>query len=232
MIGRDRRIVVAGLIACVLLLAAAASAMTGLGDGGVVLRRIEGLRALGVTGGLVFVALQMLTAVVGFLPASLLGIAAGAIYGVGLGFGLAAAGLMLGAAIAFGLARTGLRPAIGRLMARRTSLDRLDMAVGHEGWRFVLLLRISPIMPFSLTSYALGLSAVSARDYALGTFAALPALLAYVSLGAVGTGGLRAAGGTGSVHAVLILAGVAATLLLGLQVIRLMIGLRRPVSQP
>jgi len=229
-IGQERRIVAAALIAVMLVLFAASGVVAGSGDGGFVLRRIEELRALGVIGGLVFVALQMLTAVVGFLPASLLGIAAGAIYGIGLGFGLATAGLLLGAGIAFGLARTALRPTIGHLLARRDAFDRLDVAVGHEGWRLVLLLRISPIMPFSLTSYALGLSAVSVRDYAVGTIAALPALLAYVCLGAVGTSGLQAARGVGSVNVVLVLAGVAATLLLGLQLIRMMIGLRQPVS--
>jgi hypothetical protein len=38
-------------------------------------------------------------------------------------------------------------------------------------------------MPFVATSYLLGLSAISLRDYMLGTLAALPALLGYVSLG-------------------------------------------------
>jgi len=38
-------------------------------------------------------------------------------------------------------------------------------------------------MPFVATSYLLGLSAISLRDYMLGILAALPALLGYVSLG-------------------------------------------------
>jgi hypothetical protein len=38
--------------------------------------------------------------------------------------------------------------------------------------------------PFVAASYLLGLAAISLRDYMLGTLAALPALLLYVSLGA------------------------------------------------
>jgi uncharacterized membrane protein YdjX (TVP38/TMEM64 family) len=44
-------------------------------------------------------------------------------------------------------------------------------------------------------SYLLGLSAVSLRDYMLGTLAALPALLGYVSLGALARAGLLASTG-------------------------------------
>jgi uncharacterized membrane protein YdjX (TVP38/TMEM64 family) len=44
------------------------------------------------------------------------------------------------------------------------------------------------LMPFVATSYLLGLSAISLRDYMLGILAALPALLGYVLLGYVSLG--------------------------------------------
>ena len=50
-------------------------------------------------------------------------------------------------------------------------------------------------MPFVATSYLLGLSAISLRDYMLGTLAALPALLGYVSLGAFSRAGVSASTG-------------------------------------
>jgi hypothetical protein len=50
-------------------------------------------------------------------------------------------------------------------------------------------------MPFVATSDLLGLSAISLRDYMLGTLAALPALLGYVSLGAFAGAGLSASTG-------------------------------------
>ena len=49
------------------------------------------------------------------LPASVLGIAAGALFGVAAGFAAAALGTMVGALLAFGLARSLFRPLIARL---------------------------------------------------------------------------------------------------------------------
>lgn len=190
---------------------------------GVVLSALDRLRELGWRGWLVFVAIQATVALIGFLPASFLGLAAGAIYGVWLGFGLAAAGIMIGAIIAFGIARSALRPSIAHLIDGRPALFRFDAALAREGWRLVLLMRVSPAMPFSLTSYALGLSAVGLRDYALGTLASLPALLLYVILGTFGTNAVAAArGGAATPHLALVGIGVIATVLLMLKIGRLL----------
>lgn len=157
---------------------------TGVADA--VLRALDGLRRSGPLGWLGFVVLQALVALVGFLPASLLGLAAGAIYGVAGGFALSALGVMLGAIGTFALARSMLRGLILQLVSRRASFRRLDSALAGNGWQLVLLMRISPVMPFSLTSFALGLSGIAPRTYLLGTLASLPALLLYVVLGTLG----------------------------------------------
>ena len=68
-------------------------------------------------------------------------------------------------------------------------------------------------MPFVATSYLLGLSAISLRDYMLGTLAALPALLGYVSLGAFARAGLSASTGAAPFQWALLAAGFAATAL-------------------
>lgn len=201
---------------------------------GTVLSALDRLRELGWRGWVIFVAMQAAVALVGFLPASFLGLAAGAIYGAWLGFGLAATGIMIGATVAFGLARSALRPSIVRLIDGRPALFRLDAALAREGWRLVLLMRVSPAMPFSLTSYALGLSAVRLRDYMLGTLASLPALLLYVTLGTFGTNAVAAArGGAATSHLALIGVGLIATVLLILKIGRLLtIALKgRPSSE-
>ncbi len=134
--------------------------------------------------GLVIVFLaQIVIAASGVLPASLLGIAAGALYGVAVGFAVAAGGTLAGAVLAFGLARSLLRPLVARLLSRRPRLNRLDSVLAEDGWKLVFLLRISPVMPFAVTSYALGLSAVRFRPYLLGTIASLLPLLAFVVMG-------------------------------------------------
>ena len=175
------------------------------------------LRAFGAIGWLVFIGLQLLVAVAGFLPASLLGLAAGAVYGVAFGFSLAATGVLLGAEISFILTRSGLRSMLISLFENSPALQQFDTALAQQGWRLVLLLRASPVMPFSLTSFALGLSGVNHRAYTLGTIGSLPALLLYVILGDLGAEGVVAAHhGTGIWHFLLLGLGIATTLLLAI----------------
>jgi uncharacterized membrane protein YdjX (TVP38/TMEM64 family) len=153
---------------------------------------VEFLRSAGTAGPAVFTALQVLVAVVGAVPASLLGVAAGLVYGPMLGFALAALGNLLGAVIAFALSRYLLRSAIERLLARYGQLRELDASVSQDGWKLICLLRLSPVMPFSATSYLLGLSGVSFPHYLIGTLASLPALFGYVCLGTFTDAGLSA----------------------------------------
>lgn len=117
------------------------------------------------------------------LPASLIGIVSGSIYGMGMGFGIATLATILGAWVSFALSRSLFRDVFERLFTRRAGFRYLGDEMARGGWRFVCLLRMSPIMPFALTSYALGLSGIRARDYMLGTIASLPALFGYVCVG-------------------------------------------------
>lgn len=135
---------------------------------------------------LAFCGGQILIAACGILPASLMAMAAGAGFGMARGLAMSAACTMLGGWLAFSLSRSMLRPWIARLIGRHGASARFDDAIASEGWRFVCLLRISPVMPFAATSYGLGLTRIGQRAYLLGTLASLPALIAYVALGAFG----------------------------------------------
>jgi uncharacterized membrane protein YdjX (TVP38/TMEM64 family) len=137
-----------------------------------------------------FLLLQTLIVISGIMPASFVGIAAGALFGLGVGFGLAASSTIIGAVIAFALARSIFRPWVEILLRRRRMLQALDIALGQDGWRSIVLLRLSPVMPFALTSYALGLTAITCRNYLLGSAAALPSLFGFVLLGHFGDRGL------------------------------------------
>jgi uncharacterized membrane protein YdjX (TVP38/TMEM64 family) len=149
----------------------------------------------GPVGWALFTLAQTAVAMAGVVPASLMGIAAGAVYGVWQGSLMAGVGTILGGLFAFMLARSLLRPWVERLLAARADgrLVGLEAAVMRDGWRFVCLLRISPIMPFAMTSYALGLTRIAELDYFLGTLAALPALVGYVAIGALTNHGIHAA---------------------------------------
>ncbi len=170
---------------------------------------------------LIAFAIQLLAALCGVLPASIPAIAAGLLYGVPQGFALAAAAVLLGAILAFGASRSVFRPWVMRAIARSPRAQRLDAAVAREGWRLVCLLRISPVMPFALTSYALGLTSLSTATYMLGTLMSLPPLLGYVALGRLARRGFSLFGTTQPASAsgrlldlALVGLGVAGTLLL------------------
>jgi uncharacterized membrane protein YdjX (TVP38/TMEM64 family) len=173
------------------------------------------VRELGVRGAVLFAMVQVLVAVSGILPASLLGVGAGAIYGLVPGFLLAAASTLAGALLSFFLSRSLFRGAVERLATRRPRLRNLDARIARDGWKLVCLLRVSPIMPFSATSIALGLSAVGLRDYAIGTLASLPALCGYVFIGTLADTSLSAwATGASPIRWALLGIGGLATLLL------------------
>ncbi len=153
------------------------------------------LRGMGPRGWLAVAAAQVIVAASGILPASLIGVAAGAVFGLPIGFLVASVSTMLGALLAFALSRSMFRPVIARRLCRSPRLAQLDQAVGRDGWKLVLLLRLSPVMPFAATSYLLGLSAVTRRNYLLGTLGSLPALAGYVFVGTLTDAGLDALNG-------------------------------------
>jgi uncharacterized membrane protein YdjX (TVP38/TMEM64 family) len=171
------------------------------------------LRHAGPEGWALFTALVVLAALIGIVPGALVGVAAGAVFGITRGFTFSAIGIMAGAGFAFALSRSTLRPYIGAALRQHGALARLDGIIARDGWRLVALLRVSPVMPFSLTSYALGFSGITLRDYLLGTLASLPALLGYVVIGALGGWGARLAPGPQrEIHYALLALGLAATL--------------------
>lgn len=138
----------------------------------------------GAVGLFVFVAGYALATVLA-VPGSILTLAAGAIFGIGQGTALVFAGAMLGSTAAFLIARYLARPMVERRVASDPRFQRIDRAVAGQGWKIVGLLRLSPLLPFNLLNYSLGLTGVSLRDYVIGGFGMLPGTLLYVYSGKV-----------------------------------------------
>ena len=131
-------------------------------------------------------ALFMLTyavSVVALVPASILTLAAGAIFGLAWGTLYAFVAATLGALAAFVVARHFARGLVERRLAGTPRFAAIDRAVGDQGLRIVALLRLSPVFPFTLLNYVLGLTRVSFRDYALASPGMLPGTLLYVYYG-------------------------------------------------
>jgi uncharacterized membrane protein YdjX (TVP38/TMEM64 family) len=134
----------------------------------------------------------------------------------GVAFGLYAVALVLpssltAAVVAFVVARHFARERVAPMIERRARLAAVDRAIAENGLKAVILLRLSPLLPFGLKSYLLSLSHVGLRDYTLGTaIGILPGATLYVSFGAAGR--VAATGGPQSVAEwAMLVVGLAAT---------------------
>lgn len=139
---------------------------------------------LGVVGGLAFIAIYMV-ATVAFLPGSILTLGAGVIFGVGMGSIYVFVGATLGAIAAFLVGRYLARDWVSRKIEGNASFSAIDQAVAKEGFKIVLLTRLSPVFPFNLLNYAFGLTGVSLKNYALGSVGMIPGTIMYVYLGSL-----------------------------------------------
>jgi uncharacterized membrane protein YdjX (TVP38/TMEM64 family) len=151
---------------------------------GQVLAFAQWVKTLGALGPLVFIAGYAL-AVVGFVPASLLTIGAGTIFGVAAGTAWVFIAASLGACAAFALARTIARGAIEKRILANPRFAAIDRAIAADGRKIAFLLRLSPVIPFTLLNYALGLTRIRFADYALACIAMLPGTLLYVYIGSL-----------------------------------------------
>jgi uncharacterized membrane protein YdjX (TVP38/TMEM64 family) len=138
-----------------------------------------------VAAGALFVAGYVLAAAL-VVPGSILTLLAGYLFGLPLGVALTSAGSVLGAAAAFVVGRFVARDWVERRIAKWPRFRALDAATRHDGFAIVLLARLSPLIPYNLLNYVLGLTAARFRDYLLATWLGmLPATVVYVYAGSL-----------------------------------------------
>ncbi len=185
---------------------------------------LEWTQGLGFWGPLVVAGFYVLAAVL-FLPGSVLTLGAGFLFGVPTGLLTVWIGANLGAFAAFLVGRTIARDWVARKVGKNPKFAAIDDALGREGFKVVLLLRLSPVFPFDLLNYALGLTKVSFRDYALASLIGmLPGTLMYVYFGSAARSLAEVAAGkmeTGSGGILFFWIGLAATIAVALFVTRL-----------
>ena len=206
-----------------ILLIVAAFVALGREAAGILPSATSWVRARGAWAPIAFVALYAL-ACIAFIPASLLTLAAGAIFGLWIGIALVVVGATLGAVCSFLIARYGARARVERWLSGNARLRALDEAVGGEGRRIMFLLRLSPAFPFTAMNYALGLTRVRFADFLVAMIGILPGTTLYVYAGAVaGEVASAAAGGPvrGTAYYVVLALGLAATLAVTIVVTRL-----------
>jgi len=131
-----------------------------------------------------------------FLPGSVLTLGAGFVLKTLWGTATVSAGSTLGACAAFLVGRTVARRWIERKLQGNARFAAIDRAVGRQGFKIVLLTRLSPVFPFNLLNYGFGLTKVRFWHYALASWIGmLPGTVMYVYLGAALGSLAEAAGG-------------------------------------
>ena len=199
-----------GLVVVVLLIS------VGRQMGGRLPQFAEWVANLGVFGPLIFIA-GYAGATVAFVPGSVLTLAAGAIFGLARGVAYVMIGASIGACLAFLVARYFARDALEQRLHEHSNFHAIDRAIGCEGRKIVFLLRLSPVFPFNLLNYALGLTNVRFVDYLIACLGMIPGTFLYTYYGKLAGDVAQLASGVtvgrGTEYYVVLFLGLAATIL-------------------
>lgn len=145
---------------------------------------LDWIDGLGPIAPIAFIILYVIITV-SLLPASVITLGAGFVFGVVKGSIFVFIGAMLGATAAFLIGRYLARDWVNRKISNNRRFKAIDSAIANEGRKIIFLIRLSPIFPFNLLNYALGLTNISLKDYILGTTGIIPGTIMYVYLGSL-----------------------------------------------
>ncbi|MFT5875437.1 MAG: putative membrane protein YdjX (TVP38/TMEM64 family) [Clostridium sp.] len=115
-------------------------------------------------------------------PDSILAIAGGMCFGMVGGFIYTMIGAMSGGILSFLLAKT-LGPKVFNKFIKK-DISNLENAIKNRGFVLVLVLRLIPLFPFDVISYAAGFSGVKFKDFATATvLGIIPGIFIFVNIG-------------------------------------------------
>lgn len=176
---------------------------------------LDWVAKLGPWGPVIFTGIYVVSAVL-LIPGSVLTLGAGAVFGLVRGTLIVSLASTLAATCAFLIGRYLARDAVARKIAGNEKFAAVDRAVAAQGWKIVLLTRLSPVFPFTLLNYAFGLTQVKLHHYALASWIGmLPGTAMYVYIGSlahVGSGQRTRTPGEWALYGVGLLATVAVTI--------------------
>ncbi len=119
------------------------------------------------------------------LPTTPLNLAGGVIFGPWLGLLWTSLASIASALIGFAFTRTYGR----KLIAHRLVgyWQAMDAEIAHGGLFYIFAIRLLPIIPCGIVNLAAGLTAVTFKDYSLGTIlGTIPGLFPFILLGSTG----------------------------------------------
>ena len=172
------------IVLFVALIAVAAASLVALPVRTWLVELIGWIQSLGVLGGVIFVLVYAVWAVL-LLPGAILTLSAGFAFGLVGGTVAASLGSTLGAALAFGVGRFLARDAVARRIQGYPKFRAIERALTHGGVRTIALIRLSPLIPYNVANYAFGATEVRWGHFVLGSWIGmLPGTVMYVSFGA------------------------------------------------
>jgi uncharacterized membrane protein YdjX (TVP38/TMEM64 family) len=119
------------------------------------------------------------------VPGLVLTLGGGALFGLGWGSLYVFIAATLGATVAFLIGRYFARDWVNGKVQTMPRFQTIDHAIAREGLKIVFLLRLSPLFPFNLLNYALGITQVSLKDYVMGSLGMIPGTILYVYIGSL-----------------------------------------------
>lgn len=161
--------------------------MDALSNPGAALERVvEVVDSMGPFG-IVYFGVAYTLAEVLAIPAIPLTASAGYLFGVPRGTAVVLLSASTAAVISFAIGRTLLRDYVEGVLKDYPKFAKLDRAIGKEGFKLMLLLRLSPVFPFALSNYLYGSSSIKFPAFFWGTLLGFaPGTVAYVYTGYVG----------------------------------------------
>ena len=173
------------IVLAVLILAALIAAATFFDLQQIFRDTLAWISGLGVIAPVIFIAIYILACVL-LLPGSILTLGAGIVFGVVKGSIVVSVGSTVGATCAFLVGRYFARGWVSEKIGRNEKFNAIDDAVASEGWKIVLLTRLSPVFPFNLLNYGFGLTKIGLKHYILASWTGMiPGTIMYVYIGSL-----------------------------------------------
>lgn len=147
---------------------------------------VESVQAMGPLGPLYFGIIYLIAEILA-IPATPLTMSAGYLFGLTQGVSVVLLAATIAASVSFFVGKTFLRSWVETILQDQPKFAKIDKAIAKDGFKLLLLVRLSPIFPFALSNYLYGASAIDFASYFWGTLLGFtPGTFAYVYTGMVG----------------------------------------------
>ncbi|XP_076892867.1 uncharacterized protein LOC143544721 [Bidens hawaiensis] len=118
------------------------------------------------------------------VPASVLTLGGGYLFGLPMGFLADSIGAVIGATAAFLLGRTIGKTYVISKLGDYPKFRAVAIAIQKSGFKIVLLLRLVPLLPFNMLNYLLSVTPISVWEYMMASWLGMmPITLALVYVG-------------------------------------------------